>query len=489
VSGSSAPSLVEPAFRHAPQFTETLGPEVADIADLAGFAPDPEQQLALDLIFALDSEGKSAAFETALVVARQNLKTGTFKQAALGWLFVTDQRLVVWSAHEFSTTREAYRDMVALIENNRFLKRRLARAVGGNNEMAIELTTGQRLLFKARTKTGGRGLTGDKVVLDEAFALRPEHLGSLMFALSARPDPQLVYGSSACLYDSDVLRAIVKRGRAKTSPNLAYLEWCAPRGGCEAEDCDHEVGVEGCALDDPENLKAANPLLGRVRPNGTGMTLEYLRKEREASPPSEYARERLGWHDESGADEAFGAGNWEACVGTRPEGLKLGSVAVAVSYDLAWATIGAAGAVGETVYGKPLQHGPGTGWVVARARELQQQHGVDVVIDGRGPAADLIDPLKDAGVRLKVADTSDVLDAYATIQKAVRGRTFVHEQFPELDRAAASAVPRTVGDRLAWGRKQSDADISPLEAVTLAVWACGPGQGRSVYEERAVTTV
>lgn len=482
---SSAPSLVEPAYRSAPEYTETLGPEVADIADLAGFTPDPEQLLALDLIFALDAEGKSAAFESALVVPRQNLKTGVFKQASLGWLYVTNQRLVVWSAHEFSTTREAYRDMVALIENNRFLKKRLARAVGGNNEMAIELTTGQRLLFKARTKTGGRGLTGDKVVLDEAFALRPEHLGSLMFALSARPDPQLAYGSSACLTGSDVLRAVVKRGRAGTSPNLAYLEWCAPRGGCAEDGCGHEVGIEGCALDDPANLKAANPLLGRRRPNGTGMTLEYLRKEREASPPAEYARERLGWHDQAGADEAFGPGNWEAAGMDEADvpATVLGGLAVAVSYDLAFATIGGAGRDGDVTYIKPLVHGPGTAWVVERAKDLQDRHGLEVAIDERGPGADLIGPLEEAAVRLRKVGTAEVLDACAGIFKGVGARTVRHGHYPELDDAADAAVPRSVGDRWAWGRKQSDADISALEAETLAAWMVSRGSARSAYED------
>ncbi len=51
------------------------------------------------------------------------------------------------------------------------LARRVKKISYGNGEEAIELQTGQRLIFKARTKTGGRGLSGDKVVLDEAFAL------------------------------------------------------------------------------------------------------------------------------------------------------------------------------------------------------------------------------------------------------------------------------------------------------------------------------
>lgn len=490
MSGSATLQLVEPAYRSAPEYTETLGPEVADLAELAGFAPDPEQRLGLDLIFALNRYGKSAAFEFAVVVARQNLKTGLFKQAALGWLYITDQRLIVWSAHEFSTTQEAFRDMAALIESNRYLERRVKRIYRGNGDESIELLSGQRLLFKARTKTGGRGLTGDKVVLDEAFALKPDHLGSLMPTLSVRPDPQLLYGSSAGLAGSTVLRGIRDRGRAGTSAQLAYLEWCAARGACAQDGCRHEITAEGCVLDDEENWKAANPLLGRTRTNGTGLTSEYVRAEREALPAEEFARERLGWWDESGADEAFGPGNWEASgVDSKPKGLPLEGLAIAVSFDLSRSSIGAAGRDGDVTHIQPLRHGPGTGWVVETAKALQVLHGVDVAIDGKGPGADLIPDLEAAGVRLIVLGTGEVLDACAEIYKGIQSQTYLHGRYPELDDAAAVAVKRPVSDRWAWGRKQSNADISPLEAVTLAAWVAQHGVQRSAYEDDGLLVV
>ena len=215
--------LVEPAYRTDLDYAYTLGPEVSELATVAGFAPDPEQRLGLDLLFAMDNRDRSVAFEFAVVCARQNLKTGLFKQAVLGWLFLTEQNLVVWSAHEFDTAKEAFRDMAQLVEGCPDLDREVKRIYRGNGDESIELLSGQRLIFKARTKSGGRGLTGDKVVLDEAFALHADHMGALLPTLSVRPDPQVVYGSSAGLASSDVLRVIRDRGRAGRSPRLAYL--------------------------------------------------------------------------------------------------------------------------------------------------------------------------------------------------------------------------------------------------------------------------
>lgn len=463
-------TAVAPAYRSEPDYWRTLGDEVADLCELAGYGPDPEQRLGLDLIFAFDRQGKSSAFEAAAICCRQNLKTGLFKQAALGWLFLTEQRLVVWSAHEFNTAQEAHRDMAALIENTAFLSKRLKRVYNGAADKSIELMSGARLIFKARTATGGRGLSGDKVVLDEAFALHPAHMGALLPTLSVRPDPQVVYGSSAGLADSDVLRGIRARGREGSSKRLAYLEWCAPRGGCAKDRCDHAVGTEGCALDDVANWYAANPLLGRTRANGTGLTLDYVQAERDALPPLEFARERLGWWDEPGSAEIFGPGKWEACLGdAEPVGPVMGGLAVAVSVDLSRATIVASAQVEERVMVKPLQAGPGADWTVERLKALQDQHGCSVAVDGRGPAARLIPMLEEAGVRLHVYATSEVLDAWDTFFTYVTEARLLHFGYPELDAAVNGATTRAVGDRTAWARRTASVDISPVEGATLAL--------------------
>jgi hypothetical protein len=59
--------------------------------------------------------------------------------------------------------------------------------------------------------------------------------------------------------------------------------------------------------------------------------------------------------------------------------------------------------------------------------------------------------------------------ACAGIGKRVQERRLRHATYPELQDAAAAAVPRLVGDRWARGRKQSEHDISTLEGGTFAV--------------------
>jgi phage terminase large subunit-like protein len=263
---------------------------------------------------------------------------------------------------------------------------------------------------------------------------------------------------------------------------------------CENEKCDHEPGSEGCQLDVVENWKQGNPLLGRTRSNGTSLTEEYVRAEREGMPPAEFARERMGWWDDPTTADLFGAGRWEAGKrDARPIGLEVSALAVAVSIDLAHSAIVAAAADEPDVWVKPLHHGPGTRGVVERCVELQEMFDVDVVIDGKGPGAMLIPHLEKAGVRLHIASTGDVLDAFANLETKVRDGQFLHVNAKELDAAAAGAVKRPVGERYALGRKVSEADISPLEAAALAAWRAGvdfgPTGSESDYEKTGVMSI
>lgn len=432
---------------------------------MAGFDPDPEQELVLNDLFAVRN-GRAVAFETAVICARQNLKTAVAQMACLGWLFVTDQRLVVWSAHQFATAQEAFRDLDELCAAHTSLARQVRRVWRGNGDEAIELKSGQRLIFRARTKGGGRGLSGDKVVLDEAFALHPMHMGALLPTLSARPDPQVVYASSAGLADSDVLRAVRDRGRAGDDPSLAYLEWGDPglHVGCASEACDHLVGRDGCVLDDRERWRLANPAMGRrIDP-------DYIAAERRALPAEEFARERLGWWDEPDTlGQQISAEQWR---GLESDAAPTGSLYLAVdaSPGLTSASVVAVGGGALEL----VERRPGVGWLVDRLRGLQERHHPEsVAVDPSGPIGALIPDFEEAGLNLTILSAKDAARAPVGLVRAVTEGSFTHRGEPEFTAAVAGAKWREVGDGLRLSRKDSTVDITPLVAAAVALWAAG----------------
>lgn len=468
---------VEPTWLSHPDYVETYGPEVADICALAGFAPDPEQELILDLVFAIGPDGKSAAFEIDIVGPRQQFKTGSILQMELGWLYVTEERLVVHSAHELDTTAEAFRDLANLIEDTPALSKRLAPTRGerpgiseGNGRWAIELTTGQRVKYKARTAGGGRGLTGWKVVLDEAFALQPTHMGALLPTLAAVPDPQVVKASSAGKATSLVLHEAKDRGRAGTSPRQVYIEYgdAEAHTGCRENDCDHAKTVKGCAFDDEDRWARIMPALGRR------VTAETVRSMRQSMPPEEFGREFMVWWDDpANVENSELLESWRSCLDEASAPIGRPVLAIDVSPKSKSAAIVAC------MYrpdGRPhlevVAYAPGVDWVVARAVELKARHRpLDWVLDPAGPAGALLPKLREAGIEPREMTTRDVGQASEALEQAITAQGMRHLGDPVLARAIAGAATRDIGDGLwTWSRRRSDVDICTLVGATEAYW-------------------
>lgn len=459
-------AVPEPAWSWTPPTKETYGDLAAGVGEDLGLPPDAEQRMILDAIHAENEPGVPTSFEVAVVAPRQNLKTATLEIAALTDLFVFREPRHMWTAHLFKTSQSTFQHMVGLIEAKDEYRKLCRKPRTANGDEAIELLTGERIEFHARSKGGGRGMSGNKITVDEALFLSAQEVAALFPVLATRPSAQIRYGSSAGLVTSEVLRRIRDRGRAGNENRLSYFEWAAPYVDCANPSCTHRYGeVEGCALDRWDLLAMSNPALDRR------IRRDTMQSFRQAMDPLEFAREFLGWWDEPGGlDAAFGRGKWEACLGAPPPpGLPLGAIGIAASMDgLSGAVVGAA-ADGDQIHIKPLQHGPGTGWLPSRVAELQRQHGCPVVLDDRGPASVLIPALELAGVKVTKLGTRDVLDACAGILDLVRERKLHHAGYAELDLSVGGAAKRMVGDRWAWGRKDSTSDISTLEAGTLAV--------------------
>lgn len=471
--------LVEPTWLKHPVYVETFGPEVAELCALADFAPDAEQELLLDLLFAIGPDGKSVVFDMDVVAPRQNLKTGFLIQAELGWLYVTEQRLIVHSAHELDTTAEAFRDLSTLIENTSALSRRLRPTRGerqgiteGNGRWSIELVDDRRIRYKARTAGGGRGLSGDKVVLDEGQALQPAMMGALLPTLSARPDPQVVTAASAGMLASAVLRDKRDRGRAGSSPRQVYAEWGDKEAGsgCAPPDCRHLKTAEGCAFDDEARWARIMPALGRR------VQVDTVRAMRQSMPPEEFGREFMVWWDDPPIveDEQIFGPAWRACAVPDARQPAVDAIGLAVSLDGSWGSIGAHGMHGDLHFAGAVARRRGYSWMADEAVRIAEEHDLRVGVDGGGPAAVLLtEAFKERlGDRLLVLDTAKMKDAYADFRTAVveEPRQLAHMSHDALDEAVMGAVERMVGDRPLVGRKQSASDVSMLEAVIVAKW-------------------
>jgi hypothetical protein len=114
----------------------------------------------------------------------------------------------------------------------------------------------------------------------------------------------------------------------------------------------------------------------------------------------------------------------------------------------------------------------GTGWAPERIAEMWESGDIDVVVcDGASPAASLLVPLAELGVRVETVNASEHGQACGRLIDMVSDQTLEHLGSGELRDAVRGAKTRPLNDAWAWSRKNSSVNIAPLVAATLALGA------------------
>jgi hypothetical protein len=484
---SVARTVAEPRVYKYPPSRYSEGDSAIDQAEEAGLHLDDWQQDILRHALGQRTDGKWSAFETGVVVGRQQGKGAVLEARALAGFLLLEEPLILWSAHEYKTALEMFRRVRTCV-------RRLGRQVkdnlydydgilikvnNTNGEEGFErLDTEQRIQFVARSKNSGRGFSADCLIWDEAFALSEDEIDAQMPTSLARPNPQIWYASSPPLsaVSGAQLFSVRKRGQLDRQDGLAYFEW----------------GAEGCLdrldevdLDDRDLWRRVLPALASGR-----VTEEAVQRLRDAMSDAGFAREVLCiWPpDLSAGYQVIPADDWTDAEDPASQVIMPVALAAAVSLDRQWASIAACGRrrdgrlhveitseefpAGEVL----LDNRRGPGWVVERLVALKGAHRpCAIVMDEFGPTGSLIAEAEEAGLEITRIKTGDVGRAFGMFHDAVSGadrasRNLRHLGQPELTAAVAGASKRSIGDATAWDRRNAAVDITPLVAATNALW-------------------
>lgn len=425
-------------------------PAVRDKCRDLGVTFDDWQDGAGRLILAKRADGKLAAMigGIGMSLPRQVGKTYLLGALIFALAILRPGLLVIWTAHHSRTSSETFLSMQGFARRRRIVPY-VQNVYKGSGDEAIVFRNGSRILFGARERGFGRGIPGvDVLMCDEAQILTDRALDNMLATLNTSSLGLAIYVGTPPRPE-DPSEAF-KRMRAEAlSGDAADMVWI-------------ECGADpGALADDRRQWEKANPSFPDRTP------VESILRLRKKLTLDSFLREGLGIWDESGLD-VFGVGNWEGCVGPKPVGLPISFFGLAATLDMTHCSIAASATEERLVHVKPLQHGPGSHWVVQRLVDLREMK--PVVVDRYGPAAPLIPHLEAAGFEVIQADTHDVLDSCAKMLELVRDRQLRHNNYDELNTAIRGAVRREVRDRWAWGRKQSTSDVSSLEAATLAAW-------------------
>jgi len=446
--------------------------ELADAYGIAdGWPLDESQRFTLRNSLGERADGSWAATTVCDFEPRQNGKNDTCAARELAGLIIFGEKLIIHTAHEFPTANESFLRLVAVFENWDDLRRRVARIRYANGEQGIELLSGQRLKYRARTGGSGRGFAkADLVVYDEAQHLQAEHVAASGPTRLTNSNAQGWYMGSGGLSTSK--NAWKLRVRALTGGDqgrFAYVEHTGEMVSIHADG--QVVSVRPDPLDRVA-WAAANSAYGyRI----TDDALLGLYGE---LGPELFARECLCCWDALPGEQGelpIPLEQWAALADHAPVPTWAPPVVLGVdaSPDREWASIAfAANRSDGLAHIELIDRRAGVSWLADAIIKNRVEWGDPLVVcDTSSPAASVLVELEAAGVRVEKLSSGKVAQACGAFIDAVTDATLRHFDNPEFGPALRAARQRDVGDGWAWSRRDSTSDITPLVAATLAFGA------------------
>lgn len=417
----------------------------------------PWQRDVIDVAMEIDpTTGRLAYREVILTVPRQSGKTSlilaTAVHRALG--FGTRQN-ISYAAQTRQDARKKWEDEhLVILESSPFRKLFKTRKTNGNEAILWKNRSQHGIV--ANTEKSGHGPTLDLGFVDEAFAQVDNRLEQAFKpAMVTRRNAQLwvvsTAGTDASVYLKEKIaagRAAVEAGRRK---GVCYIEYSAPD---DADPTDEDVWW------------ACMPAVGHT------IERDAIRADFSTMKLVEFQRAYLNqWPDRDPIEQVIPDEVWTALVDAASVALDPVVFALDVNPERTAAAIASSGRRPDGLnHIEITDTRPGTGWVVARVKELNDRHHPAAwVLDPASQAGAFLPDLQKAGIEPALVTGREMAQACgAFYEDAVEHQGMRHIDQRSLNAALACARQRPVGDAWAWGRRSSDGDISPLVAVTLA---------------------
>ena len=503
LKGRTEPRLFTPPLRRLTPKT-SLGFEAIEFArDVCGVTLYPWQEWLLKHALELHPDGGFRFRTIVVLVARQQGKSMLSVILSLYFMYVLQRDLVIGTAQDLDVAEEIWQEAVDLIEETPDLDALKERVVKVNGKKTVELKSGERYKVKAANRRAGRGLSGELILLDELREHQNfEAWGAISKTTIARPDAQVWALSNAGDASSVVLRFLRQKAHEALGDPDGLVE---NAGGADLateeveEDTDESTlglfewsAPPDAGVKDRDAWTYANPALGYGF-----VTERTLASAADTDPEWVFRTECLCQWSDGALDGPFPPGSWEAGKVNEAEAAANPIVGtpvacVEVSWDRSRASIVYAGhredglPQAETVF---YRYDPdkAVDWLTSPDRSVRPSM---IVLRKSGPGASLAQRFEDAGFEVTWWAGGDISQGCGDLYDAVRGAEgeacgpLRHAAHTTLDVAAATAASTPFGDRWSWDMKKSPTDISPLVALTGAVWALNrPEPPRSAYAD------
>jgi hypothetical protein len=388
--------------------------------------------------------------------------------------------LVIWTAHHSATSSETFLAMQGMAQREKVAPH-VKQVYTGSGDEEVRFHNGSRILFGARERGFGRGIPGvDVLIFDEAQILSDKAMSNMLATMNtSKFGLQLYIGTPPKPEDmAETFKRMRREALAGTLEDGAWIEFGA------AEDAD---------LNDRAQWRKANPSYPKRTPAQSLMRLKRKLTE------SDWRREGMGiWDSDLSGSRAITASQWDAtAVGVAPEGLQ--SFGVAFSQDGSRVSLAGARKHDDGVHVElvdalvgDVDQGLGAlaDWLAERWRKSDQ-----IALSGRSGALVLAHLLRERKVpsyRIHLLTTPQYFQACQFLLDGVREGTVTHldhEGQQVLDESVAVADKKTRGGAWGWSVTVPDGDETPVEAVSVALWAARTSKRASRVESKTKVVV
>lgn len=492
------------------------GFEVIDFATILGVVLLPWQRWLLIHALELLPDGRFRFRTVLLLVARQNGKSLVMQVLSMWHLFVNASKLVIGTAQNLDVAEEQWQAVVDMAQEDEFLAERIKHVDRAAGKRALRLVSGERYKVAAASRKGGRGLSGDLVLMDELREHTTwEAWGAVSKTTLARPMAQVWGASNAGDIASIVLAFLRKQAHAalgnpdgiegleaalpvpeefllgeeddvvaEALASLGIFEWSAP---------------PGCSKWDRDGWAWANPSMNHDMGDPTKKLTESAIAAAVATEPERVVRtEVLCQWLETTVDGPFPPGQWEAAQdpqSRRGEGERF-TYGIDVSHDRAAAHISVCTRRPDgLIHVEVIASRSGTAWikpwleerkdnpllsaVTLQANgapvsslliELETIEGLTVETWGGAELGKAFGLLWDLVRGFDPAEDTDDPDGPRADPEAIRPPLLRHRNQPILNLAAQQAATKPAGDGILIDRAKSPVDAAPLVSVMAAVW-------------------
>lgn len=441
-------------------YTESLGTEAVDLYNQSDRTAQDWQALMLEDIMAVNDSGLWIHMKYGWSIPRRNGKSEILIMRA-NWDLLHERRCL-YTAHRESTAASAWEKVLRLLTKMGYREDEDFKAYKSAGRRSIEwLKDGSEAVinFRTRSSTGGLGEGYDTLIIDEAQEYTADQESALKYVVTDSKNPQtLMCGTPPTAVSSgDVFLKYRRRCLTGKEEDAGWAEWSVPNL---------------TDAHDPELWYLTNPSLGTI------LTERTIRSELGDDQVDDNIQ-RLGLWLRYSQKSAISKQEWsEYALKEKPMLPKKPRVFFAVKYGHS-GNVSLAAAVKlddgrifiEAIDCRPVRDG--NAWLMPF---LRNPHAESVVIDGAGNQTVLASEMKDAGVKCKAVlpKVADVVAAHALFEQQLFGGQIRHMDQPALAQAATNCEHRAIGSGGGFGYTSvlEGADISLLEAVSLAHWLC-----------------